>query len=308
MLASLTTSPGRLVLLLLCLIALGRFKTRVSAQDIALPHADLATVSDPAVRSISDMVPAEEVHLSVPCDVGSGSSLMDQNVRSWITPSRWFLPPIWELSIELGINGSDGNAQSISLLTSGHVKRETERSILQTEIVYGKSEANSVLTQHYGFFESRWDLKMGESRWSYFNMFRLEFDEFKVFDYRVSLSTGVGYAFIDRDTRQLAGRFGSGASREFGGGDETWVPEAVFGADYEHKLSKRQKLSANVDYFPAWEDFADFRVVSKASWELLLDEETNLNLKIGLIDRYDSTPFGLRPNDVDYFVTLLWKK
>ncbi len=182
--------PSRLryrsVLLLLCLFALGRFKTRLSAQDIALPHADLSTVSDPAARSIRDIVPAEEVHLSVPCDVGLGSSLIHQDVRSWIMPSRWFLPPIWELSIELGINGSDGNAQSISLLTSGHVKRETERSILQTEIVYGKSEANSVLTQHYGFLESRWDLKMGESRWSYFNMFRLEFDEFKVFDYRVS--------------------------------------------------------------------------------------------------------------------------
>ncbi len=118
----------------------------------------------------------------------------------------------------------------------------------------------------------------------------------------------MGYAFIKRDTRQLAGRFGSGASREFGGGDETWVPEAVFGTDYEHKLSKRQKLSANVDYFPAWEDFTDYRIVSKASWELSLDEETHLSLKIGMIDRYDSTPFGLDPNDVDYFVTLMWKK
>ncbi len=308
MLASLTKSTVGSVPLLLCLFAVGGFTPRASAQDLALPPVDLSTVSNPAARPMNGFAPAEEIHLSVPSDIGLGTSSNDQNVRSWIMPSRWFLSPIWERSIELGINGSEGNAQSLSLVTSGRVKRETERSILRTEIVYGKSKANSVLTQHYGFLESRWDLKMGESRWSYFNMFRLEYDEFKVFDYRVSLSTGVGYAFIQRDTMKLAGRFGAGGSREFGGGDEIWVPEAVFGADYEHQLSKRQKLSANVDYFPAWEDFANYRIVSKASWELLLDEETNLSLKIGLIDRYDSTPFGLKPNDVDYFVTLLWKK
>ena len=42
--------------------------------------------------------------------------------------------------------------------------------------------------------------------------------------------------------------------------------------------------------------------------ELLLDEATNLSLKVGLLDRYDSTPgIGLQENDVDYFITLLWK-
>ena len=42
------------------------------------------------------------------------------------------------------------------------------------------------------------------------------------------------------------------------------------------------------------------------SWELVLDDVNNLSLKVGVIDRYDSTPNGAEPNDVDYSVLLLW--
>jgi hypothetical protein len=61
------------------------------------------------------------------------------------------------------------------------------------------------------------------------------------------------------------------------------------------------------DYYPAWEDFHDYRLVTNAYWEILLDDQTNLSLKLGAVDRYDSTPNGALPNDIDYFVTLLWK-
>ena len=97
------------------------------------------------------------------------------------------------------------------------------------------------------------------------------------------------------------------SEREFGGIDDEWVPEANFGADFEHCLTKRQKLKLTTDYYPSWEDSDNFRLVSNANWEILLDEATNLSLKIGAVDRYDSTPNGLQHNDIDYYVTLLWK-
>ena len=40
---------------------------------------------------------------------------------------------------------------------------------------------------------------------------------------------------------------------------------------------------------------------------MLLDEATNMSLKLGIIDRYDSTPNGLKPNDLNYSLMLLWK-
>lgn len=226
---------------------------------------------------------------------------------AWMNPTTWLSGPYWEKGIELGINGSEGNAQAFSMMAAGRLKRETDRSILGVDIVYAKTEAQDVMTQHYAFLNSRLDYKLGDSRWTLFNITRLEYDEFKAFDLRLAINGGIGYDFIKTDTRKLTGRFGAGASREFGGADDSWVAEAVFGADYIHKISDRQRLAITSDYYPSWADFTDYRLVTQASWELLLDEETNLSLKIGLLDRYDSTPQGLQHNDLDYFITLLWK-
>jgi len=39
---------------------------------------------------------------------------------------------------------------------------------------------------------------------------------------------------------------------------------------------------------------------------VLLDEAMNLSMKVSLLDRYDNhAPVGIKPNDLDYAVTLL---
>ena len=88
--------------------------------------------------------------------------------------------------------------------------------------------------------------------------------------------------------------------------NEDFVPEAVFGLEFDHKLNERQKFSASSEYSPDVTDFLDYRLKSKASWEVLLDEATNLSLKVSILDRYDSTPNGKKANDLDYTLTLLW--
>jgi len=245
--------------------------------------------------------------ISSPAYVQAYSDNTFPDLTTWLNPTRWFIGPTWEKGIELGINGSKGNAQAFSLLAASGLRRETDRSIVGIDAVYAKTKANNMLTQEYAFFNLRLDYKLGDSRWSLFNITRLEHDKFKAFNFRLAINGGIGYELIRTDSRKLTGRFGTGASGEFGGVSDEWIPEAVFGADYTHKISDRQRLSITSDYYPSWDDFVDYRMVTQASWELLLDEETNLSLKIGLLDRYDSTPLGLRPNDVDYFIALLWK-
>jgi putative salt-induced outer membrane protein YdiY len=226
---------------------------------------------------------------------------------NWYNPWSWVGPRLWDGSMELGINGTSGNAQTFSMRTGANLKRETDRTKMTLDVTYARTEADSVETQNGGFLRSRVDWKLGDSPWALFHRLGLEYDEFKPFDIRLQLSGGLAYDVFDTEFTELTTRFGAGASREIGAADDTWQPEANFGIDLERKLTDRQKLTATVDYFPAWEDFSDYRIVSNAGWEILLSEASNMSMKILVIDQYDSTPQGAEANDIDYALLLLWK-
>ena len=223
----------------------------------------------------------------------------------WYNPFSW-IGPWWNGSVSLGINGSEGNANAFNIRSGFELSRETERANWDLDLTYNKTTADDLETAHNALLQSNWDYKLQNPRWTWFNKLGLEYDEFKNFDLRLFLNSGVGYTFIDNEITQFRGRFGSGVSREFGGVDEDWKPEAVFGIDYARQMTERQRFVATVDYYPAWEDFSDYRIVSDFGWEIDLDAPTNLSLKFGVIDRYDSTPNGALANDVDYSVLLIW--
>jgi len=225
---------------------------------------------------------------------------------SWYNPFVYFHESLWEASIELGINGAKGNSDAFNLRTGFDLERHTDRYDWDIDLVYSKNESNQVETQHFSILDSNWDWKLPSPRWSFFNKLQLVYDEFKNFDTRLVLNAGLGYLFVDTEITQLKGRFGAGASREFGGIDDDWVPEALFGLDFSRQLTKRQKCEMTVDYFPSWEDFGDYRLVTDASWQMMLDEASNMSVKLGVIDLYDSTPNGAKPNDINYSLLLLW--
>lgn len=213
----------------------------------------------------------------------------------------------WSGGFEVGLNGAEGNSVAQSLQMGFDLDRETARTQWSTDLVYAKTESNDVQTQHNALFNTNLDWKFNNPRWTWFTKLGLEYDEFKDFDIRLFMNTGLGYYFIKNDITELKGRFGAGASREFGGLDEDWIPEAVYGADFEHQLTARQKIGAVFDYYPSWEDFGNYRMITDAYWELLLDAESNMNLRVSILDRYDSTPNGAERNDLNYALLLLWK-
>ncbi len=214
---------------------------------------------------------------------------------------------LWEGSCELGANGTEGNSQTFDIVFGFDVKRETERNIISADLDYRKNSANSIETAHKGLLLGRYEHPFKDSPWTWFFDTTLEYDEFRAFDLRIAFSTGLGYRFIKTEQTSLIGRFGGGASHEIGGPDGRWVPEMVFAADLEHQLTERQKIIASVDYYPEITDFAAFRLNTELGWEVLLDEAMNLSMKVSLLDRYDNhAPVGIKPNDLDYAVTLLW--
>src|SRR5690606_647938 len=134
----------------------------------------------------------------------------------------------------------------------------------------------------------------------------VEFDEFRAYDARVTEDSGLGYQWYKTDVGSFITRVGVGTSKEFGGPSDEWIPEGLLGAVYEHQLTKRQKLAFSSEFFYDLTNFNENRMNSQADWEVVLDEVAHLSLKVSIINRYDSTPDGKKPNDLDYSTVLLW--
>ncbi len=273
-----------------------------SGLELNAPGDDLYLERLPPADSTSppldDTLPVDNAPLWTP-------AIEDGSV--WTSPSQWYSPEIWDTSFELGINGATGNSETFSIKTGANVKRETEYRVYEIDATYARTAADGTTTQDIFNFDAKADFKFGDSPLSLFFTDNLVHDRLREFDWRIVINSGLGYRFIDTDTTTAKARFGAGVSREIGGVDDEWKPESVFGMDYERQLTKKQKLAATVDYFPEWEDFSNYRLKSKFGWELLLDKDPDLSLKIEVIDRYDSTPNGNKPNDINYSILLLWK-
>ncbi len=231
---------------------------------------------------------------------------LEQDVIRWYQyPQSWMKG--WDSHAEFGVDGSDGNANTLAIQTGLELKRKTDLHTLAIDIDSRQARTNNATAENNGRVNIDYDRIIADTPWSAFGKFGLEWDRFKAFDLRLNLNGGVGYYWVREDDASLVTRFGAGASREIGAPIDEWTPEAVFGIDAERQLNSRNKLKGKLDYFPAWEDFGDYRVVADAAWEILLDEEDNLSLKVAVTDRYDSTPQGAKPNDVYYSLLLLYK-
>lgn len=225
----------------------------------------------------------------------------------WYYPNYWFRLPGWDTAIELGINGSSGTSESMSVRTGGYVKRKSDSRKVDFSIYHNRTKAGGVETQNNAQMNFRHDWLMAKSPWTIYVQTQLYYDEFQAFDLNYNMNSGMGYRLVDEEWMQLTSRMGAGASREFGAANDEWVPEAQFGIDAEQHISETQKLTASIDYFPEWEEFGRYRMLTDIGWEVELAVPSNVSLKVAATNRYDSHPDGADPNNLNYSVLLLWK-
>jgi putative salt-induced outer membrane protein YdiY len=248
-----------------------------------------------------------EIPTEVPPDKTPESAIPQTSHEVPVEPVWWLRPFIgWEGSLELGITGTEGNGQTFNIASGAELKREVGCNVLDFDFSYFKNSTDAILTAHRAFLDWKYERLCKDSPWTWFVAGKVYYDEFRTYDLRIAVNTGLGYQFIKNDFTTLGGRAGGGFSQEIGGIDDAYVPELIFGVDFEQELTKRQKLTAKVDYLPNVTDFGDFWLNTDLGWKIMLDEEANLSLKISVIDRYDSTPSGAEPNDINYAITLLW--
>ncbi|WP_218934651.1 DUF481 domain-containing protein [Rosistilla ulvae] len=263
-----------------------------SQETVPTPAPD----SDSTVLDMSTMTPLPEQ--------------MDELEKeySWYHyPWVWIPRDGWDSSVEFGLNGSEGNSNSLSYAAGANLARKSDLYNLGVNLNYRKTSSGGIDTQNNARANFDLDRTIAQSDFSAFIKSGLEYDEFKAFDARVNVNGGLSYFLAKTEDVTFVTRVGAGASQEIGSVDEDWKPEMLFGLDLKQQVNKRNKIYVKADYFPAFEDFSDYRVVTDAGWEILLDDAENFSLKLAATNRYDSTPLGLEPQDIDYTATLLYK-
>lgn len=223
-----------------------------------------------------------------------------------------FLPPVaivnpWSGAMEFGVNGAEGNSQNFNLRYGLGIRHKTQDNIFTFDTQYNLASMDDVRTQNRWFSIARDEWYFRGTQWGFFVDGTFEYDEFRAFDYRVATHAGLTYKFIDNSQTLLKGRAGAGVSREFGGPNDDWTPELLFGMDFDHKFNENTKFFTTADFIPNVTNFSDYRLQIQAGFETMLSKEYNLALKLGIQDLYDSTPEGREPNDLFYFVALIWK-
>jgi len=242
---------------------------------------------------------------AVSCECGScgdccGCSL---GVCGWC--HGWVAP--WDGTLELGLNGADGNTNNSNLFFGFDGEREYRGGDLTFDLDYFYQQANSAVTMDRGVAKSRYEREIAASSISWYLEGFFEYDNLRAYPGRLSVAAGLSKPLIETDRFNVKGRAGAGASKKIDAPDDKWRPELQFGMDYEYRLTERQRLFGFLDYYPDMSDFGTYRLNYKLAWEALLEEDWGLAMRASLMNWYDSNPGpGTSANDLYYVLSLIW--
>ncbi len=278
-------------------------------KPVALHPAGQRVLQSPnwreGVKNLGESLQAYAFELNAPPFPEGEIDVFTENLGFWV-PTLRLDQDIWDGSIEFGSNGTHGNSTTFSVFAGIDLQRKTTPGRFDLDVDFAKERASGTLTSHRTLVDIAHFWLKKDNALSWFAKGGLEYDEFKQFDVRMKANAGMQRMFVDEEQLQLSWRIGAGMSQELGGVDDQVTPEADFGMIAVRTISPRQSIQVVADYYPDWSDFSEYRFESEASWEIAIDKELGWSLKLSVIDRYDSTPHGRRPNDLAYSLLLAW--
>lgn len=213
----------------------------------------------------------------------------------------------WQRSAEIGINGSEGNSQNMDAHIGLSAKFENSIKRWNISSAYNTSSSDETTSRSDFHAQFTRDFLLPDLPHFYFLRGRYDWDEFEDWDYRVDLSGGIGSQLIKTESWSLIGRTGLGFSKEFGGDNNGWIPEALLGLDNKWTITEHQSVELNTTFYPSLEELGEFRNISELNWNIGLADMNNLNLKLGLVNNYDSmSSADSKKNDFKYHLLLVF--
>lgn len=287
------------------------------AETLTLLHPVLGKVGVPLARATAVTPATTEQTAALTAQMGeledaAAAAVTEADVGEIEAegPEEGGPPKLWKSGIEFGLDGSQGNTETLNVRLGARAARETERRKLSMAAVYTlkkdfDGDTSTIENRLVG--DARHDWFILETPWEYFFSGHVEHDQKKSYDLLWAIGTGPAYRFIKNDRTSFIGRVGAGASQEVGGDDSDVRPELLGELDFEHKLTDRHTVGAFSGVYPDMSNLGEFRYIGRAYWDMAISETLPLKFRIGFEDRYQSDPDdGDKKNDLDYYASLIY--
>ncbi|MHC4217759.1 MAG: DUF481 domain-containing protein [Planctomycetota bacterium] len=198
----------------------------------------------------------------------------------------------WKAAIDFALTSVTGNTEEQTMRFGFNGGYETEKTRLTIDASYYLKVSRGTTTDNKFTAGSRHDWLWPDSRWFWFVGGRLDYDQFESWETRMNFQGGPGYQLLKKEDNDLNMTLdvygGIGARKEWGSLNDEWKPEGLLAIDYTYFITERMRFDIDAAFFPAFEDFKDYRFRSTATWRYALTEEQNLSLVIGYLLEYQS--------------------
>lgn len=267
--------------------------TEQNSKKLTLEHSSLGTLKikreeiTAILSSDQKPIPAEQLPMEEIDDGLLGSGLLVD----------------WKRQLDLGLNGAKGVSDNFNVRIGFQSDLQDEKDRMHYEALYLYSENEQLKSQNRAQLIFTNDWLVTDSKWFLFSYGRLDWDQFKDWDFRVSGFMGPGYDVYQGEVWYLRTRLGIGGNRTFGS-EHDFTLEALVGIKSGWMISDKQSIEFESTFFPGISDLGDYRNITTLDWNHEIDYFDGLAVKFGIYNEYDTQQ--TRGTDFRYHASVLW--
>lgn len=224
--------------------------------------------------------------------------------------ASWEYVEIWTKRLELGGTFLGGNTDRDYVTTALHLEKSDDDNLFEFELGGRWGQSNGVKDANRWYGNATMDVAR-TTDWIVFVSNRNTYDEFENLNWRGTLSTGLGYRFINEKDKRLIVRIGPGGTHEIF--TDPKLQRTTFDmfveVEFHWPLSDHAKLEHKQTWTPSMDHERILRVTTESGLLFKLDNKDRWNLKFGLLQTYNSVPSaGRKKSDYTGSVSLVYTR
>lgn len=214
----------------------------------------------------------------------------------------------WNVQVEMGTSGSQGNSPSFAFRIAGKAQKETTTDRWTFNAYYLHQQSDGETTQDEGSFSVLKDWLFEDSPWLLWAKGGYDYNNFTDWRNRVGGFVGVGYRIFQEEDLELVGRVGPGYTYNFSG-DRHNRPEIYFGLDLiRWKPFEGHLMVGSIAWIPDLLDVPQSRTDAKLEYSILIPQLEGVSFKFGVTNEYESqTSDDSKHNDFTWFSSLVYQ-